>query len=47
MSSPSVICIQESQCTPLIISSHFGHSEVVRELLEGGANINHQDKVAK
>ena len=41
----SLFHVQGSQNTPLTISSDRGHSEVVRVLLEGGANINHQTKV--
>ena len=31
--------------TPLTIASYGGHSDVVKELVIAGANINHQDKV--
>ena len=36
-----------TQDTPLTISSNRGRSEVVRVLLEAGANINHQTKVRR
>ena len=33
--------------TPLVIASHNGHLEVVKSLIEAGANVNHTTKVVK
>ena len=45
VSSFQMLCTQDSQCTPLIISAYKGYTEVVKVLLEAGANVNSQDKV--
>ena len=31
--------------TPLVIASHIGHLEIVKSLIEAGANVNHTTKV--
>ena len=33
--------------TPLIIASHNGHLEIVKSIIEAGANVNHTIKVVK
>ena len=37
--------VQEHHSLPLGIAAEKGHTETVKALLEGGANINDQDKV--
>ena len=33
--------------TPLVIASQEGHLEIVKSLIEAGANVNHTTKVVK
>ena len=33
--------------TPLVIASYNGHLEIVKSLIEAGANVNHTTKVVK
>ena len=33
--------------TPLVAASHNGHLEIVKSLIEAGANVNHTTKVVK
>ena len=33
--------------TPLVIASENGHLEIVKSLIEAGANVNHTTKVVK
>ena len=33
--------------TPLVIASHNGHLEIVKSLIEAGANVNHTTKVVR
>ena len=33
--------------TPLLSASHNGHLEIVKSLIEAGANVNHTAKVVK
>ena len=39
--------VLQNGATPLIIASHNGHLEIVKSLIEAGANVNHTAKVVK
>ena len=40
-----MIFLLQNGCSPLMIASDEGHLDVVKTLLEAGANVNHTNKV--
>ena len=39
--------VLQDDTSPLIIASQNGHLEIVKSLIEAGANVNHTAKVVK
>ena len=39
--------ILQNGVTPLVSASQYGHLEIVKSLIEAGANVNHTTKVVK
>ena len=37
--------VLQGGATPLVVASHNGHLEIVKSLIEAGANVNHTIKV--
>ena len=44
-SPPLLSSSQDQHCDPLGIAAQEGHLDTVKRLVEGGANVNYQDKV--
>ena len=43
--SPSLSSSQEERAIPLAIAAQNGHLDTVKRLVEGGSNVNYQNKV--
>ena len=37
--------VLQNDATPLVLASYTGHLEIVKSLIEAGANVNHTAKV--
>ena len=40
-----ILFLLQNGASPLMVASEMGHVEVVKSLIQGGANINHTNKV--